>query len=100
MLRERPVISRPTLRNIRPTRRNGAEITFIARAYAVLPSLGGAIRRHEEPAVRALEAAMALGLARYELGRKSLLAVGADDFARAFLDLGFGHAATVPGPVA
>jgi hypothetical protein len=72
------------------------DIRACARKEALVP-LRGAIRRDEQLAMWAFEAAVALGRARDQLGRERLLAVRADDFGRNVRCGEFGHAATVPG---
>src|SRR5581483_11363814 len=62
------------------------------------PRLRLAVRarsRHEEPAVRALEAAVALGAARDQAGAEALLAVRADDLGCVVGGWFLGHALTV-----
>ena len=59
--------------------------------------LASAVSRDEEPAVRALEASVALGLAGDQLRREGLLAVRADDLLRACLIRHLGHPPKVPG---
>src|SRR5512132_1411482 len=56
----------------------------------------GAACRHEEPAVGALEAPVAFGLAGHQLGLEGLLAVRAHDLAHRFLGGDLGHVATLP----
>jgi hypothetical protein len=55
-----------------------------------------AVCRHEEPAVRAFEAPVALGLTGHQFGRERLLAVGAHDLACRLLGGDLGHVATLP----
>jgi hypothetical protein len=57
----------------------------------------GSVYRHEQLAVRALEAAVALGLPRDQLGGEGLLAMRADDFSEAVCGGDVGHLSKVPG---
>ena len=71
----------------------GAKAKLSRRSRALALS---AVCWHEEPAVRALEAPVALGLAGHQFGRERLLAMGTDDLVDRLLGGHLGHLAKLP----